>query len=44
MSGSHVHAGLGAYGPSKAAVIMLVRVLAQELGPTASASTRSRRA
>src|SRR5256885_9261084 len=24
--------GLGAYGPSKAAVIMLVRVLAQELG------------
>jgi NAD(P)-dependent dehydrogenase (short-subunit alcohol dehydrogenase family) len=33
MSGSHVHAGLGAYGPSKAAVIMLVRVLAQELGP-----------
>jgi glucose 1-dehydrogenase len=33
MSGSHAHAGLGAYGPSKAAVIMLVRVLAQELGP-----------
>src|SRR5262245_50597669 len=33
MSGSNVHAGLGAYGPSKAAVIMLVRVLAQELGP-----------
>jgi glucose 1-dehydrogenase len=33
MSGSHTHAGLGAYGPSKAAVIMLVRVLAQELGP-----------
>jgi NAD(P)-dependent dehydrogenase (short-subunit alcohol dehydrogenase family) len=33
MSGTHVHAGLGAYGPSKAAVIMLVRVLAQELGP-----------
>jgi len=32
MSGSHAHAGLGAYGPSKAAVIMLVRVLAQELG------------
>jgi NAD(P)-dependent dehydrogenase (short-subunit alcohol dehydrogenase family) len=33
MSGSNVHAGLGAYGPSKAAVIMLARVLAQELGP-----------
>jgi NAD(P)-dependent dehydrogenase (short-subunit alcohol dehydrogenase family) len=33
MSGTHAHAGLGAYGPSKAAVIMLVRVLAQELGP-----------
>jgi glucose 1-dehydrogenase len=33
MSGSHVHAGLGAYAPSKAAVIMLARVLAQELGP-----------
>jgi len=32
MSGSHAHAGLGAYGPSKAAVIMLVRVLAQEFG------------
>jgi NAD(P)-dependent dehydrogenase (short-subunit alcohol dehydrogenase family) len=32
MSGSHAHANLGAYGPSKAAVIMLVRVLAQELG------------
>lgn len=32
MSGSHPHAHLGAYGPSKAAVIMLVRVLAQELG------------
>jgi glucose 1-dehydrogenase len=32
MSGTHVHAGLGAYAPSKAAVIMLVRVLAQELG------------
>ena len=32
MSGSHVHANLGAYGPSKAALIMLVRVLAQELG------------
>ena len=33
MSGSNPHAGLGAYGPSKAAVIMLARVLAQELGP-----------
>ena len=33
MSGSHPHASLGAYGPSKAAVIMLMRVLAQELGP-----------
>jgi glucose 1-dehydrogenase len=33
MSGSHAHANLGAYGPSKAAVIMLVRVLAQELAP-----------
>jgi len=32
MSGTNVHAGLGAYAPSKAAVIMLVRVLAQELG------------
>lgn len=32
MSGSHAHAGLGAYGPSKAAVIMLVQVLAQEFG------------
>jgi glucose 1-dehydrogenase len=32
MSGTHAHAGLGAYAPSKAAVIMLVRVLAQELG------------
>jgi glucose 1-dehydrogenase len=32
MSGTHVHAGLGAYAPSKAAVIMLVRVLAQEFG------------
>ncbi len=32
MSGTNVHANLGAYGPSKAAVIMLVRVLAQELG------------
>ena len=33
MSGSNAHAGLGAYGPSKAAVIMLGRVLAQELAP-----------
>jgi glucose 1-dehydrogenase len=33
MSGSLAHANLGAYGPSKAAVIMLARVLAQELGP-----------
>lgn len=33
MSGSYPHAGLGAYGPSKAAVIMLAKVLAQELGP-----------
>jgi NAD(P)-dependent dehydrogenase (short-subunit alcohol dehydrogenase family) len=32
MSGTNAHANLGAYGPSKAAVIMLVRVLAQELG------------
>jgi len=32
MSGSHAHAHLGAYAPSKAALIMLVRVLAQELG------------
>jgi NAD(P)-dependent dehydrogenase (short-subunit alcohol dehydrogenase family) len=32
MSGSNVHAGLGAYGPSKAAVIMLSKVLAQEFG------------
>ncbi len=33
MSGSNAHAGLGAYAPSKAAVIMLARVLAQEFGP-----------
>ena len=33
MSGVYPHAGLGAYGPSKAAVIMLAEVLAQELGP-----------
>ena len=32
MSGSNAHPGLGAYGPSKAAVIMLSRVLAQEFG------------
>jgi len=32
MSGTNAHANLGAYGPSKAAVIMLARVLAQELG------------
>ena len=32
MSGSLAHAGLGAYGPSKAAAIMLVKVLAQEFG------------
>jgi glucose 1-dehydrogenase len=33
MSGRLPHANLGAYGPSKAALIMLVQVLAQELGP-----------
>jgi glucose 1-dehydrogenase len=32
MSGSNAHANLGAYGPSKAAVINLTKVLAQELG------------
>lgn len=32
MSGSNAHANLGPYGPSKAALIMLVAVLAQELG------------
>lgn len=32
MSGSNPHANLGPYGPTKAAVIMLVQVLAQELG------------
>jgi len=32
MSGSFAHAGLGAYAPSKAAAIMLVKVLAQEFG------------
>ena len=33
MSGSNAHANLGAYAPSKAAAIMLMKVLAQELGP-----------
>ena len=33
MSGSNTHANLGAYGPSKAAVIMLAKVLSQEFGP-----------
>ena len=33
MSGSNAHANLGPYGPSKAALIMLVAVLAQEFGP-----------
>ena len=32
MSGSNAHANLGPYGPTKAAVIMLAQVLAQELG------------
>ena len=32
MSGTLTHAGLGAYAPSKAAVIMLCKVLAQEFG------------
>ena len=32
MSGNFAHAGLGAYGPSKAAVSMLIKVLAQEFG------------
>jgi NAD(P)-dependent dehydrogenase (short-subunit alcohol dehydrogenase family) len=32
MSGSHAHANLGPYGPSKAALIMLVAVLSQEFG------------
>ena len=32
MSGSFTHANLGAYAPSKAAVIMLSKVLAQEFG------------
>ena len=33
MSGSNAHANLGPYGPSKAALIMLAKVLAQEFGP-----------
>ncbi|MGB0750452.1 MAG: SDR family NAD(P)-dependent oxidoreductase [Gammaproteobacteria bacterium] len=33
MSGSNPHANLGPYGPSKAAAIMLTKVLAQEFGP-----------
>jgi NAD(P)-dependent dehydrogenase (short-subunit alcohol dehydrogenase family) len=33
MSGCEAHANLGPYGPSKAALIMLVKVLAQEMGP-----------
>src|SRR5207249_2299407 len=32
MSGTNAHANLGPYGPTKAAVIMLARVLAQEFG------------
>ena len=32
MSGSNAHANLGPYGPTKAALIMLVQVLAQEFG------------
>ena len=32
MSGSNAHANLGPYGPSKAALIMLAQVLAQEFG------------
>ena len=32
MSGHFAHAGLGPYGPSKAAVSMLIKVLAQEFG------------
>lgn len=32
MSGTFTHANLGAYSPSKAAVIMLAKVLSQELG------------
>ena len=32
MSGTNTHANLGAYAPTKAAVIMLMRVLAQEFG------------
>ena len=33
MSGSFAHAGLGAYAPSKAAAIMVMKVLAQEFAP-----------
>ena len=33
MSGSNAHNHLGPYGPSKASLIMLTQVLAQELGP-----------
>lgn len=33
MSGGNPHANLGPYGPSKAAAIMLSKVLAQEFGP-----------
>jgi glucose 1-dehydrogenase len=33
MSGSHAHNHLGPYSPSKASLIMLTKVLAQELGP-----------
>ncbi len=33
MSGAHAHNNLGPYSPSKAALIMLTKVLAQELGP-----------
>jgi NAD(P)-dependent dehydrogenase (short-subunit alcohol dehydrogenase family) len=32
ISGVHPHMNLGAYGPSKAGVLMLVQVLAQEFG------------
>lgn len=33
MSGSHAHNHLGPYSPSKASLIMLTKVLAQEFGP-----------
>lgn len=33
ISGTNPHAGLAGYGPSKAALIMLIKVLAQELAP-----------